>query len=167
MLCDTIKTLGMRSRVFSANQKTELKPIGQSETAWHRWQGCCWVYLHHPGSNYLYTLHTPHSSQLWLTYKATINMSRPEPSLATEYTTKGAHNWTSIILLLCKLKTLRNIALANCLDNGSWHFSQQPVPIQWSIERRVWRVRADWSLAGVLTAECGADPLSRGLLSWL
>ena len=102
----------MRSRVFSANEKTELMPFHQSEAARHHTLGCCWVYLHHPGSNYLYTLHTPHSSQLWLTYKATINMSRPEPSLATEYTTKRAHNWTSIILLLCKLKTLRNIALA-------------------------------------------------------
>ena len=28
-------------------------------------------------------------------------------------------------------------------------------------------MRADWSLAGVLTAECGAEPLSRSLLSWL
>ena len=120
----------MRSGVLSANERTELKPIGQSEAAWHLTQGCCWVYLHHPGSNYLYTLHTPHSSQLWLTYRATINMSRPEPSLATEYTTQrrsqlNKHNFITL--------QTKDIALANCLDNG--RIGHRPVPIQWSIER--------------------------------
>ena len=40
-------------------------------------------------------------------------------------------------------------------------------PSNEALRGRVWRVRADWSLAGVLTAECGAEPLSRSLLSWL
>ena len=124
----------MRSGVLSANERTELKPIGQSEAAWHLTQGCCWVYLHHPGSNYLYTLHTPHSSQLWLTYRATINMSRPEPSLATEYTTerRSQLNKHNFITFQTNIERHYTRQLPRQLSKTLYLKS---IPIQWSIER--------------------------------